>query len=491
MKILKKIKVLAPCLVFTTITCALFACGHEHQFSEDWTSDSTYHWHASTCGHNEEISDKELHSLTNGTCSVCGYHTHIFDDNWSYDKNYHWHKAICEHDELESDRAEHMFQHRKCIICSAEMPSVMDTQTILNGNFEFFNDSDDKTHIIYTPNNWSVSTAGQINYSMNGIIDTSAGGWDRISADDLADRLEYNYNLDPDDDNYDEEYVDYNGMRKRDIPYANPHSAINDDEDADLTLIDNPLTHDIIINTDKSYAYIDDNGKIQPIYTDENNRFYTDSNYNYPYDSHVLMVHNYRNLSYRYGTAQTYTSSNTISLDPNTAAEISVWVKTSNLMYSRNGETPEEGLGAFIAVEQTVGSTAIDTFYIDAINTANVTENNGWVQYTIFIEGDELTTSTISVKIGLGRADDDGDYSKALEGYAFFDDITCTLYSSLSENMDYDTVYNYGYIKDSEDKELDTICEFSSNDNTEFCYDDFKNNKDFINGFGRYFLIKL
>ena len=372
--------------------------------------------------------------------------------------------------------------------------SPTDTQTILNGNFEFFNDSDDKTHIIYTPNNWSASTSGQTNYSMNGIIDTSASGWDTISADDLADRLEDNYNLDPDDENYDEEYVDYNGMRKRDIPYANPHSAINDDEDADLTLIDNPLTHDVITEgSDNTATYVDENGETVTLYADENGDYFTDEELTEPYESHVLMVHNYRNLSYRYGTAQTYTSSSTISLEPNTAAEISVWVKTSDLMYNRNGETPEEGLGAFIAVEQTVGSTTIDTFYIDAINTAGVTENNGWVQYTIFVQGCDFATSSITVEVGLGRADDDGDYSRTLEGYAFFDDITCTLYSDISESENYQAAVDAGYLVNSDTHdESDTVCTITDNDDEKvFSYDNYKNRADFDEGYGRNFLIDL
>ena len=37
---------------------------HEHTYSEAWSSDSTDHWHASTCGHPEEIKDKAPHTFT-------------------------------------------------------------------------------------------------------------------------------------------------------------------------------------------------------------------------------------------------------------------------------------------------------------------------------------------------------------------------------------------------------------------------------------------
>ena len=36
---------------------------HEHTFSEDWSHDNEYHWHAATCEHIEEVSDKELHTF--------------------------------------------------------------------------------------------------------------------------------------------------------------------------------------------------------------------------------------------------------------------------------------------------------------------------------------------------------------------------------------------------------------------------------------------
>ncbi|MCR5290702.1 MAG: leucine-rich repeat protein [Treponema sp.] len=60
---------------------------HQHSFSELWSYDENYHWHAATCVHTEQISDKELHSWNEGeitklptltekgyrkyTCSIC------------------------------------------------------------------------------------------------------------------------------------------------------------------------------------------------------------------------------------------------------------------------------------------------------------------------------------------------------------------------------------------------------------------------------------
>ncbi|MBR4600063.1 MAG: leucine-rich repeat protein [Treponema sp.] len=60
---------------------------HQHSFSELWSYDENYHWHAAICVHTEQISDKELHSWNEGeitklptltekgyrkyTCSIC------------------------------------------------------------------------------------------------------------------------------------------------------------------------------------------------------------------------------------------------------------------------------------------------------------------------------------------------------------------------------------------------------------------------------------
>ena len=108
---------------------------HVHTFSDSWSKDATYHWHAATCGHTTEVSGKAAHSFGNWTttkeateeaegskertCTVCGYpateviakleHTHKFAEEWSKDATYHWHAATCEHPTEVSGKAEHTF----------------------------------------------------------------------------------------------------------------------------------------------------------------------------------------------------------------------------------------------------------------------------------------------------------------------------------------------------------------------------------------------
>ncbi len=63
-------------------TCKRAGCGyttyHEipalgHKYSQDWSNDKTYHWHASTCGH-DVVSDKGKHTFdSNWVCTECAY----------------------------------------------------------------------------------------------------------------------------------------------------------------------------------------------------------------------------------------------------------------------------------------------------------------------------------------------------------------------------------------------------------------------------------
>ena len=69
-------------IVGMAVLVSLASCSqepvHEHTFSEEWTSDATYHWHAATCEHTDEVSDKAEHiwdegKVTNpGSCTEPG-----------------------------------------------------------------------------------------------------------------------------------------------------------------------------------------------------------------------------------------------------------------------------------------------------------------------------------------------------------------------------------------------------------------------------------
>ena len=63
-------------------TCKRVGCGYTtyqeipalgHKYSQEWSNDKTYHWHASTCGH-DVVSDKGKHTFdSNWVCAECAY----------------------------------------------------------------------------------------------------------------------------------------------------------------------------------------------------------------------------------------------------------------------------------------------------------------------------------------------------------------------------------------------------------------------------------
>lgn len=68
----------AVCAGFAVLT-ACGGNGHTHTFSEEWSHDETYHWHAATCEHTDEVSEKAAHIMQDGACTVCTYTTPIID----------------------------------------------------------------------------------------------------------------------------------------------------------------------------------------------------------------------------------------------------------------------------------------------------------------------------------------------------------------------------------------------------------------------------
>lgn len=75
-------KLLIIALLCLALSAIFAACGeeHTHTYSEEWSQDSTHHWHAATCDHSE-VSDKAEHDFDEGvvtvdpTCSAVGTKT--------------------------------------------------------------------------------------------------------------------------------------------------------------------------------------------------------------------------------------------------------------------------------------------------------------------------------------------------------------------------------------------------------------------------------
>ncbi len=293
-----------------------------------------------------------------------------------------------------------------------------DTARIKNGNFEFFNDDDGKNLIMTSVTGWTKTNnnaATEQTFSSqteSGIIDTDEDSWRNLTQSSLDpsitittkeqaatywdqmssyDKLSFydtwasSSNKVEDLDFYDKEADDFN-ISLEDVPSCN-----------------NPLTHYTEVDPTK--------GK----------------------ESSVLMLHNYNPSSRHGGTAQKYTSSTTVTLTAGTSAKVSLWAKTSDLV-SPDGQPVVGNRGAYIGITHTVGGKTLDQMQIKNINTEAINPkpadnstwtNNGWVQYEFYLKGCSYANSTFTMVLGLGQAD--GSQFEFVNGYAFFDDVTCTL----------------------------------------------------------------
>ncbi len=363
-----------------------------------------------------------------------------------------------------------------------------DTQLLKNGNFEFF-DYPSKEYIakgkakylIKNPDNWT--RGGDSSNALSGIIGTGKTAWEELTAEDLKDKLSYNSDLSASD----EKYVDYNGMKARDVLYKDTYAALlksedvedsyiknqtyesyfgitesdgkyflgdntevyrNDEDDIEYyldkeftkpvrgQLIKNPGTHFEIKEENGAYYYMDGSEKVT-VYKGEDGAFYTDEDLKYSCEN-VLMVHNYPTNSNYNGINQYYTSQS-ITLEANTAAEISVWVKTSDLKFDKGySQIDDQDRGAFIEVVQSVGETSIDSFVIKSINTEKIladksinasTASNGWLQYTVYVKSCDFATTSVQIRLGLGQSEN----SEKCTGYAFFDDVEITKHLTLED----------------------------------------------------------
>ena len=134
------------CLTNGVITYSCTVCDRKvsksipatgHSYSDDWSTDSVYHWHEASCEHSNLILEKNEHEwdsgkitieagcLTKGTiiftCITCGCERieellekgHVFEDAWTSDNTYHWHSATCEHISEIANKGEHTWDEGK------------------------------------------------------------------------------------------------------------------------------------------------------------------------------------------------------------------------------------------------------------------------------------------------------------------------------------------------------------------------------------------
>lgn len=327
-----------------------------------------------------------------------------------------------------------------------------DTCAIANGDFEYFTD-DNQLTLINSPSGWTKASGtdksgntASSSSTASGIVDTDKTLWNSVTtinqnlvdgftdwkADvpdvkkamsaaekvwsdmNINDRL-YFYDL------LEDAITAYNKAKSDTVSmsdfkyYDDYRYSVGYD---DVPSCENPGTHKGTYEYDseaKSYAFTDLDGKTTTGIKAEDA------------DSGVLMIHNHRSTD-NYGTAQKYTSSTTVTLEAGTAAELSVWVKTEDLTYNKDALEVNGNRGAYIGVTHTVGGTTLDQMQIKNIDTSGVTENNGWVEYTVYLRACAYASSNFTVVLGLGQGSSSNSF-EYVDGYAFFDDVDYTVIS--------------------------------------------------------------
>ncbi len=310
--------------------------------------------------------------------------------------------------------------------------SATDTQLLKNGNFEFYSEMDEKERddrraFISSPNDWSFSSGSPSSDTASGIIDTAHWQYMTASTHKLipaepekdADGNELEHTLTDaviadatshweEASVYDRlEFYDYYDIDSAsEFELYGDYRYSNDFEDLEYL-------HEVANSADKPLLYAKE-GREE--------------------DSSILMIHNHRTSDGVRGTAQYYTSSTTVTLNAGTAAKVSVWVRTSELYHyaaTAEGENDipvEKRAGAYIGITNTVGGTTLDQMQIKNINT-----KDAWQQYTVYIRANSFATTTFRVVLGLGQGSSDNRY-EAVDGYAFFDDVTCDVISETEYN---------------------------------------------------------
>ena len=79
-------------------------CGYEtsrvvgatgHSYSDEWSTDQEYHWHAATCEHESLTKDKAEHTFVDGVCSACGEEEcTTYGIYYEYDYSNRWYKVV-------------------------------------------------------------------------------------------------------------------------------------------------------------------------------------------------------------------------------------------------------------------------------------------------------------------------------------------------------------------------------------------------------------
>lgn len=276
-----------------------------------------------------------------------------------------------------------------------------DDSRISNGSFEFFDDNDGKNLIITSPTGWSRSAGSSSSgtalssSAKSGIVDTENWGTFTQTSGKAHSTLE-------------EATANWSELTVRDqLEFIKTWEDEDSDNEAeDLSFYDEDAS------PFKYNVSFDD----LPDCENPGTRLGEDAGE----DTALLMIHNMRDD--KWGTAQKFTSSSTVTLQPGLTAKFSVWVKTADLTYANTaGESQDvvKDRGAYIGVTNTVAGKTLDEVQIKNIKA------DDWKEYTFYLTASDYAETTFTIVLGLGQGG--GNKWEYVSGYAFFDDVTCTV----------------------------------------------------------------
>ncbi len=310
---------------------------------------------------------------------------------------------------------------------SSSTPTQTDTSRINNGSFEFVDWSNGTNLLITSPTGWTQdeysapSGAAVASKSASGILNTEEEAWKNFTQSALEDEGIPAPKTEEEAGKYWSKMSAYDKMKF----YKAWDDADHDEKVSTLDFYDAKKDD---FNVGIKDVPVDKDGNVI-------NNPGTHTQEGEDKDTNVLMIHNA--YTDGQGTAQNFTSS-TITLESGTSAKISLWVKTSNLTYFSSGAGEQVDVvadkGAYIGITHTVGAKTLDQMQVKNINTEKMAEtDNGWVQYTFYLQGCSFATSTFTIVLGLGQS---GGTNRLeyVEGYAFFDDVECTIISNDNYN---------------------------------------------------------
>ncbi len=248
--------------------------------------------------------------------------------------------------------------------------SPTDYQIVKNGDFEFSTDGENKVFPVSSSINWanSYDSGAQgntahttTNYAKSGIIDTEETAYNKVD----------------------------NKYKPVVTPESNGVSAV-------------------YYNPNTPYYY----GLVENAFADNE----TDNVNPQADGTKILQI---QNKSSSIGTAQKFKNTSSISLNADSYAIFSVWVKTKDLKAYSSNKTP----GAYIALDFKVGTVDYKTVYFNNINT-----NGEWTLFEAEIQTYEYANTTLNITFGLGKGNSFATVGY-VEGFAYFDNAQIKTYN--------------------------------------------------------------